>query len=469
MNKNQRRPVRESFRKIITLHHCSLTTIAETNIPIILIVLFLFLYSSNQNKRSELKAELPRYCYNKIVKRLLLLALFTIFISLIAVLILTELPKQNSIKGRTPATETNVSEAHRKGKRLSNDQCQGMERKELGTLPMRPEDFSMIIPYGLVVGDHVTPIDHQYFSPSIFDSPRDLYEVRAMADAHLVDVQPRTKPDYTEYRLVFSISCRVFYYYDLVTSLSPEIKKEFDLTRNGLFPKPLNIPIKEGQIVGRIGGQTLDFAVWDTEVSLPGFIDPRDYEEESWKIHTVDPLDYYSPKLKQEALTKYIRKIPPVSGKIDYDMDGRLIGNWFQEGSDGYRGTKARSIQGYSQTHLAVVPNHLDPSVYMASFGNFGGRFAQFAIKGEPDPKDVGPDLGLIKYDLFNFRFIKEGGQEWDGKSLTANPRIRVSETSLGCVLFQLISTRRLRVETLPNTACQNVSNFNQQSLIYYR
>ncbi|EKD86983.1 MAG: hypothetical protein ACD_37C00088G0006 [uncultured bacterium] len=363
-----------------------------------------------------------------------------------------------------------LSEAEKEGKSLSGNNCVGTEKRKLATLPMKMEDFSMIIPYGLVVGDHVTPIDHQYFSPTIFNSPRDTYEVMAMADANLVEIQPRVKPEYTEYRMVFTISCTLFYYYDLVTSLSPDIKTQFDKA-SGSFSKQMNIPVKAGQVIGRIGGQTLDFAVWDMDVILKGFVVPENYKGESWKIHTVDPLDYYTEDLKKLALSKYIRTVPPVSGKIDYDIDGKLVGNWFVKNTNGYEGIrKNNNPQGYSRTHLAIVPNHIDPTFYMISFGNFGGEFRQFGTsKDSLDPTDMDVKTGLVKYDLFDVQYTKENGEQWNGMSFDKNIKTFSGNTSRGCVIFQLQSARSLKMEAFPNINCQSASGFSNKAIIYER
>ncbi|MCR4324753.1 MAG: hypothetical protein NUV69_03650 [Candidatus Curtissbacteria bacterium] len=362
------------------------------------------------------------------------------------------------------------SEAEKRGKSLSNGHCEGMEKPKLGTLPMNYDDFSMIIPYGAVIGDHVIPIDHQYFSPTIFRSPRDTYEVRAMADAKLVAVEPRKKPDYTEYRMVFSMSCRLFYYYDLVTSLSPDIQKVTGDPDDKSYKRDVNIPVKEGQLIGRIGGQTLDFAVWDTEKVLSGFLDPKQYEAERWKIHTVDPLDYYTEKLKNQALSKYLRTIEPRSGKIDYDIDGRLIGNWFLEGSKGYEGTKSISLENYSQTHLAIIPDHLDPATYIASFGNYGGLFKQLVIVSpQIDPKDVSMESGLVKYGLDEYNFETPDGEMWTGITFAQNLRVRLRGTTHACVLYQLIEKRKLKMEAFPSTPCSKVLSFTSEAKMYYR
>lgn len=347
----------------------------------------------------------------------------------------------------------NQSSNQDESNRLSNGRCKGDGKPKLAHLPMNLEDFSMIIPYGLVVGDHVTPIDHQYFSPTVFRSPKDTYEVYAMADSQIVNIEKHP----TRIRLVFSVSCKLFYYYDLLTSV-----EEF------VDPKNVPIQVKAGQRIGRIGGQTLDFAVWDMDVKLSGFVNPDSYSEEPWKIHTADPLDYYTDSLKQKILSKYLRTIPPVSGKIDYDIDGKLVGNWFLKGTPGYKGLKEKRIDGYSSTHFSIAPNHLDPSIYMVSFGDYNGNFSQFATKDGPDPKEVGVGEGFVKFPLYSFGYTKNDGSMWDGFSLTKDPKLTTQRVE-GCVGFQLIEKGELKLEAFPNRDCGQVKTFTSSVKTYTR
>src|SRR3989344_7430988 len=132
----------------------------------------------------------------------------------------------------TPSADSSQGEkesvAIKAGKQLSNNNCTGTGPKELTRLPMDESDYAMILPYGLMVGGHVTPIDHQYFSPTVFNSPRDTYPVYAMADSKITEISQRTNERGTEYRFVFTMSCTFLYYYDLVTSLAPEILSEYE-------------------------------------------------------------------------------------------------------------------------------------------------------------------------------------------------------------------------------------------------
>ena len=131
------------------------------------------------------------------------------------------------------------------GKSLSNNKCSGTGDATFTHLPMNADDFAILIPYGLMVGGHVTPIDHQYFSPTVFHSAKDTYPVYAMADSQItnIEVHPPENGSNGRIRMVFTVTCTFFYYYDLVTSVEP-----------GIDSSHLPIKVKAGQLIGHIGG-----------------------------------------------------------------------------------------------------------------------------------------------------------------------------------------------------------------------
>ncbi len=376
--------------------------------------------------------------------------------------------------GAYRTVDTSLPAADQAGLQLSANRCKGTEKPKLTHLPMRFEDFSVILPYGLMVGGHVTPVDHQYFSPTNFQSPPDTYDVYAMADAHIVGITTRQHPGFgqsanvtvTDYRIVFSMSCRLLYYYDLVTSLAPDILAVYQAQGNAI-----DLPVSAGQLIGKIGGQTLDFAVWDTEKPLTGFIAPEHYSAETWKLYTADPLEYYTDAVKAQALQKYIRTAEPRSGKVDFDVDGTLIGNWFQQGTNGYNGLVGEGNGDYWVGHLAIAPYFLDPTHFLVSIGNWPGGAAQFATQeNAPDPATVTPGTGLVKYSLVQWRDFKANGQQWDGMSypnakLTLHPLKDVQ----GCILLQMIGTRTLKAEAFKGKFCANVRAFTAAAVMYER
>lgn len=358
--------------------------------------------------------------------------------------------------------------------RFNAKACDGTGQRQLVASPMRLEDTAMILPLGLMVGAHVTPIDHQYFSPADFGSPRDAYEVYAMADGYITQIQRRSVNVDTgmskkeEFRYTFEHSCTFFTYFDLVTSVAPEILSQApDLQKTDYAN--VRIPVKAGQVVGRIGGQTLDTAVYNLEKQLPGFVTPSLYEFEPWKVFTDAIYEYYPEPLRSQLLAKSPRQATPRGGKIDYDVDGKLVGNWFREGTNGYAGTDRHR---YWTGHLAIVYDAYDPTQIQLSFGDFGGQTKQFGATGNaPDPATVSPASGVVTYELEQYQYIDtQSGQHWDRRSL-APGGLRAENFALvqGTVLFQLLENRRLKMEVFPGKTASQVQGFTPAALIYVR
>lgn len=354
------------------------------------------------------------------------------------------------------------------GKQLSSSYCKGTGETTFTHLPMNASDFALLIPYGETVGGHVTPIDHQYFSPTEFNSPKDTYPVYAMADSQITDVEVHP----TRIRLVFTVSCTFFYYYDLLTSVQPGIDKAH-----------LPIPVKAGQLIGHIGGQTLDFAVWNTKKPLSGFVNPTSYQGESWKIYTADPFPYYTPALRQIVQSKDPRTAPPLAGKIDYDIDGKLIGNWFLQGSGGYHGTNNNS-QYYWAGHLSIAPDEYDPSATVFSVGNYNdypgnnpdsstgdGSAARqyFALRGSPDPANISQSSGVVKFELVQRDYIAPDGSRWGQTTFVPNPQANNTGQVMGTSLIQLTGQRTLKFEAFPGKTAAQVSGFDSNAKMYVR
>jgi hypothetical protein len=116
--------------------------------------------------------------------------------------------------------------------------CKSNERVSLTHLPMDLSDVATVTPYGLTAGAHVTPIDHLYLYPK--GKERDAAPVYAMADGYIKEISERTqstdsgqaKPG--EFRIFMQHSCQTFTYFDLITSLDPAIKKQWQDSKFGM-------------------------------------------------------------------------------------------------------------------------------------------------------------------------------------------------------------------------------------------
>lgn len=389
-------------------------------------------------------------------------------------------------RGYSPAhLVTGVSKSDKDvevGKQLSGGKCSGTGSETLTNSAINPSDFVFMIPYGLMVGGHVTPIDHQYYQINP-GSARDAYPVYAMGDATIVSIEHRTnspgdnqhvqqnKTD--EYRIIFSHSCTFFYYYDLLTSLSGEVKAKFEAAGGGNYAG-VDIPVKAGQEIGRIGGQTLDYAVWDTTKKLKSFVVSDRYQDELWKIYVADPLNYYSSDLKTFMLSRYPRTEEPLSGKMDWDIDGKLRGNWFVKGTTGY--TDKNNQQAPWSIQLSFAGDLYDPGKLILSMGDYGPgpqpgvNAQQFYVKGDsPDFAQVSQSSGLVKYELVSGSYTDANGLEWRGERFVKGPKVVEGTQVMGVALVQMIDGRTLKFESFPNKTAAQVSGFDDKAKLYTR
>jgi hypothetical protein len=370
-----------------------------------------------------------------------------------------------------------VDKAVAAGQTLSDGHCKGTGPTTFTHLPMDASDFSLLIPYGEVVGGHVTPIDHQYFSPTNFQSAKDTYPVYAMTDATItnIEVHPPENGSNGRIRLVFTVSCTFLYYYDLVTSVE-----------HGIDEQHLPITIKAGQLIGHIGGQTLDFAVWNTQKPLKGFINLKNYDAEPWKVYTADPFPYYIPSLRKIVEDKDPRVAEPLAGKIDYDIDGKLIGNWFLRGSGGYHATTNHD-SFYWAGHLSIAPDLYDPSATVVSVGNYdsyplsgsnfdtssgdGSAARQYLAKsGSPDPATISQANGIQRFELVQKTYRTPSGQMWDNLSAVKNLKAApANEQVVGTALVQMTGKRSLKFEVFRGKTAAQVTGFDSNAKTYER
>ncbi len=285
--------------------------------------------------------------------------------------------------------------------------CKGTTIK-FSVSPVDPNSITHIVPLGKMAASHVTPTDHGYIHtayPGIV--PEKLDDVRAPADGYITDIQAFPSPN--DYRMILWHSCTISTIFIHLVELAPEIKAlsgdlppGSNLSRSGRSP----IPVKAGQVIAKMRGG-VDFSIHDTAVTLRGFVIPSHYYDEAWKIHTVDLFDYFVDSIRSELRGKSMRIAEPRGGKIDYDIDGRLIGNWFVENTGGYRGGGVAA--NYWNTHLAFAYHHINPTQIMISVPNSGINdqekcnvcFGLYGVKGNaPDPKDITSTTGLVKYEL---------------------------------------------------------------------
>lgn len=344
--------------------------------------------------------------------------------------------------------------------------------------PMKMSDLSFIRPLGAVSDGHVTPTDHVYIGgpnpraadntyPVLMPADGTIISIAAMPAQYIGDRQDQ-KVASEDHRIVISHSCRYF-------SIFIHIHKLGDKLRNvvgTLQPnenKQVSIDLSAGDIVGYIGNSTFDWTPIDTTKTLSGFISPKLYEGESWKIHTVSPFDLYEGTLKAELESKSLRTTAPLGGKIDYDQPGKLVGNWFREGSGGYTGPSGNNGGRYWDGHLSVVPDYISPTSTIVSIGNWtNGNAKQMVVSGNVDPATITAESGVVKYELRRLNYVSKSGNH-TGNTYEKDMRPSQTESIEGTILFQVMPGEKLKVEKFPGKTAAQVSGFTAAAQMYER
>jgi len=328
--------------------------------------------------------------------------------------------------------------------------------------PVDENQITFITPLGRMNASHVTPTDHGYINVG----EEDTASVRSPAAGEIVDIGAFSRPN--DFRVTIWHSCTVSTIYIHLTHLAPEIRAHVGDLQPGdnWFAGDDPLYISAGQIIGTMR-RSVDFSVHDTNVILSGFVTPSLYYGEAWKIHTVDLYDYFAEPLRTVLRGKSERTVAPIGGKIDHDVDGRLVGNWFLAGTSGYSGGPG----DYWLTHLAIAYDHVTPNVLQISDPNSGINdqevcnvcFNVYGVKGNaPDPANVSVASGLVKYELLAREHVdnpRTGGR------MTVNDENRI----LGVFLVQMLSDRRIQVEVFPGKRASGVFGFTSAAMIYER
>ena len=352
--------------------------------------------------------------------------------------------------------------------------CEGTGPVMFNNSPMKIEDINFLMPYGQIVGGHITPIDHMYFYSLKGSGGREAYEVLAIQDAFIFNIETREigvesqQKQEADYRLDMVHTCTFGSYFDLVTKLSPELEKKWKENRNqnGDFTGAY---VKAGEVIGYVGEQSLDFGVYNYSNPL-NFINPEAYESvEPWKIYTDDPFLYFADDVRENLLKKMMRRPEPRIGRINYDVDGTLSGNWFEVGTNFYEGIDRSK---YWDGHFSLSLNDIDPNYWQIGIGFLEVYENTFIIQGNPIPLEVKVGSGKQIYELVTFRMFVENnpGKDWFREPHEEGDTLSIGLGNVvGYVMLELIDTQLLQLEVFLNTKKELIKDFTDQSRTYER
>ena len=399
--------------------------------------------------------------------------------------------------GRGPSHESQMSSSVSKERMelelwpVSPD-CEEIPDLKFKNAPFDVENIYYIEPMGELtdhVAGHIIPGDHLaiQYNDEFKVSGVDFY---ALTDGYIVAVErhfyspPAGYPEELKhYHIYFEHSCSLFTGYVHVSTLSQEILdadqdlKELDsgeITQHtNVWPR---IPVKAGQKIGTAAAfDFVGMVTVDADVTLSGYSRPESYDGQLWRLHAVSPFDYFEEPLRTQLYDKIPRTAEPRGGKINFDIDGRLVGNWFEkdtnylEGLNTERGTCGEWVCNYWDGHLAIVYDFILPDQIRINIGRSIGVREQgpYGVKGNsPDPADIGIEDGMVKYELVDLLDVSDDqGIQIRGKPIFTENDDKV----LGVFLVQMLEEQTIKVEIFPGKTASGVTGFTDNAVIYVR
>jgi hypothetical protein len=251
---------------------------------------------------------------------------------------------------------------------------------------------------------------------------------------------------YDDYRIRLQISKNVIVNYAHVSALNFTLLPELEDLPVDEMGHDVEIIVQSGDTIGWVGPHgAMDFSVTDKSLNL-NLLNPSRYPEDH--IYSADIYNYFKSPLLEKMVMIAARDAPPWGGKVDYDVAGRIIGNWFLEGT-------TSTIQWSHQ--LSIVYDHLSADRIFVSDGSPMNDVPGFQGPGAPDiwwvkdnsprPEQVGISDGIVQYQLI-----------W--------PR-SISNTVQGVMLVQMIDENSIQVEIFKESLSE--SAFTSAARVYVR
>lgn len=239
--------------------------------------------------------------------------------------------------------------------------------------------------------------------------------------------------------------------YRVEVQVSPTLKWYVD----HVLPEPgivLGALVATGQRVAVHSGASccVDFGVLNSGLQLTGYVNRARYSRET--LDADAPLRYFSEPLRSRLYARVNRFATDRDGRHDLDRPGRLVGNWFLEGTP-----EAGSLLPENwPRQLAFAYSNTHPGMILISNGGSLPLRNILAVQdGAPDPADVSVSTGMVIYRLYQKEPpVSEGNQK--------------GTTQLGVLLVQMLDDNRIRAEVFEG-ATASPTAFTSAALVFTR
>lgn len=299
-------------------------------------------------------------------------------------------------------------------------------------LPIDTIYIDEISPLGhLSLPGHPIPTSHIYWELSRsylldgFNKP-----VRAPANGVITKIIFTHWANYPDYSVVIRHTNSFMTQFNHLSEIDSSILKKVGQLKEGFDGNKTYIPITAGEIFGKTAvnyGQSAALDMGTYYKHTTHFIHPEKYPLPN--PNAVCPLDYFENELKQIVFSKVKRIAEPRGGEFDFDQPGKLVGNWFLEGTDGW------SSEDSYKNYLSFVYDMYDPKYLRISLGEKLKGTLTRVKNNAPDFKDIDVKSGPIVYKLYG---VMEGDEFFNRP---------LSEIVSYTLLVQMINDEKIKIE----------------------
>jgi hypothetical protein len=170
-----------------------------------------------------------------------------------------------------------------------------------------------------------------------------------------------------------------------------------------------------------------DFSVLRSTLRL-NFVNPARYGRDT--LTADGPVQYFDEPLRSALAAKVLRTGGEIDGRIDYDVDGTLAGNWFAEDLPVAESGRGDAMY-YGVRKLAFARDVFSPQQQRVSIGGLGLTGLYGVPADAPDFAAVTPASGRLTYRLM----------------AVGAPQSPPSNTQSGWLQVQLLDASHLRIE----------------------
>ena len=310
-----------------------------------------------------------------------------------------------------------------------------------------PTDLSKMAEFGAIGQITGIPKAHGGFTLKTYYSTTPDIPVHAMSDGVIYNIRYESQifegfapeelqgQEYDDFALEIALTETAKMHYGHLSKLSPEILQEAGtITKGRGVENRVIIHYKAGQIIAYIGTHPgFDIGLNDLK-KAPYFANPDRYPPE---YRSAIPFtDYLTPELREQVWEINPRTVEPRGGKVAYDVEGTISGNWFLEGTT--------SLTEWSkQLIIARQERYADRITISDASPLFDGDGAQnsgvdtylwWIFGNEPLPETITLSSGKVKYKVATWYLL------YSNENTPAEGTVMIEMTARDKIMYEFFA-----------------------------